>query len=273
MPRGPSLRLEPMEYSFEHGIDHCGYDGIAPILYVGGRVTEQDFAERDLSQVRGISISQNGLPKGTSWSDLDLECLFERLPKIEYLRIDFAGQINLNVLGHQPRIRTLIIDCPKIANCTLPRLTSVQRAEVRWDDDCTRDLLGPSVTDLTLLRPKSTDLICLSHLSNLAKLTIHHSRTLTSLRGIEELRHLSAVGLHDCPNISSLGVQVSCPGLIELTCGCCKSLEDLTDIKNFGGLNKLCVYGGPKTVSLPAAMRQRGIDLELRATEARWIDT
>jgi hypothetical protein len=273
MPRGPLRRLEPMEYSFEHGIDHCGYDGIAPILYVGGRVTEQDFSERDLSQVRGVSISQNGLPKGTSWSDLNLEYLFARLPKIEYLRIHFAGQINLNVLGHQPLIHTLIIDCPKIAKCTLPPLTSVQRAEVRWDDDWTRKLLGPSVTDLTLLRPKSKDLVYLSHLSTLAKLTVHHSRTLASLRGIEELRHLSMVGLHDCPNIASLGVQVSCPGLIELTCGCCKSLEDLTDIKNFGSLHKLCIYGGPQVVSLPTVMRQRGIDLELRATEASWIDT
>lgn len=273
MRRGPSRRLEPMEYAFEHGIDHCGYDGIAPILYVGGRVTEQDFAERDLSQVRGVSISQNGLPKGTSWSDLDLEFLFERLPKIEYLRIHFAGQINLNVLGRQPRIRTLIIDCPKIAKGTPPPLTSVQRAEVRWDDDCTRDLLGPSVTELTLLRPKSTDLAYLGHLSNLEKLSIHHSRTLTSLRGIEELRHLSTVSLHDCPNIASLGVRAPCPGPTELTCGCCRSLADLTDIKNFGSLQRLCVYGGPRIVSLPAVMRQRSIDLELRATEASWIET
>jgi|UPI000647650C hypothetical protein len=101
------------DYSLEHGIDHSGYGGVAPILYVGGPVTPQDFTERDLSGIRGVSISQNWLPGGTRWSDLNLSFLFEALPNLECLRILFEEAASFDVVGAQLALQQLVIDCPK----------------------------------------------------------------------------------------------------------------------------------------------------------------
>ncbi len=106
------------DYSFEHGIDHCGYGGLAPILGVGGPITAEDFVERDLSTIRGVSISQGGLSKGTKWSDLNIRFLFEHLPKIEYLRILFDDPVSLDDIGPQPLLHTLIVGARQ-ASCRL----------------------------------------------------------------------------------------------------------------------------------------------------------
>ena len=65
----------------------------------------QDFIERkDLADIRGVSISQRGLAKGTRWKDLNLPFLFAALPRIEYLRVFFDDAVNLGRVNTNYRI-------------------------------------------------------------------------------------------------------------------------------------------------------------------------
>src|SRR5438105_2900643 len=187
-------------YSFEHGVDHCGYGGVAPILCLGGPITPQDFAERDLTTVRGVSVSQGGLPSGVKWQDLNVSYLFSRLREVEYLRISFEDQASLEDLGPLPHLRELIVDCPKVRGTLQGAMPRLRTAHVRWSDECTASMIAPGLEQLTLIRPRFEDLSSVSRLSSLRELDIYYARNLRSLLGLSGFSSLSRLGLHNCPN-------------------------------------------------------------------------
>lgn len=96
-------------YEFTHGIDHIGQDGIAPVLMVGKAVCEQDFIERDLSDIQGLFIRHRGLDKGVTWQDLKIELLGKRFPNLRYLSIEFGDRCDVSGLGPQPALEILTL--------------------------------------------------------------------------------------------------------------------------------------------------------------------
>lgn len=260
------------EYSFEHGIDHCGREGIAPILGVGHRVTERDFIERDLSGIRGVSVSQHGLSKGTRWNDLNMSYLFTRLTGVEYLRILF-DRIDLDEVGQLPALRDLEIDCPAVRNTLRGEMPHLHTARLRWSDACTAGLNAPQLQKLTLIRPRSEDLTIVSHLASLVELDIHYGRSLRSLSGVEALRSLKWLGLHDCANLSDLSTCGRVLGPEQLMIGGCRRFADATGAEQVTGLKKLFIYRGergPREVRLPGVLMERGVELDLRGVTALW---
>ncbi|MES2889641.1 MAG: hypothetical protein V4739_16730 [Pseudomonadota bacterium] len=258
-----------MEYSFEHGIDHCGQQGIDPILYVGGRVTEQDFVERDLTSMRGVSIVQRGLPRGTCWDDLNLPHLFERLENIEYLRIEYDDPISLDALGAQTNLRYLQMDSPRVTRTFRGSMPQLTVAHVRWTDECTAKLEAPLLQKLTLFRPRSKDLGLVGHLKAMRELDVHYARSLQTLEGIQPLKRLLHLGLHDCPRLTGLHIDGSTEGPQELAVAGCKRFADASDAHRFTSLRKLSIYGGsrgPRTVRL--GQLQSRVELELHGVDA-----
>ncbi|MCP5268134.1 MAG: hypothetical protein H6943_03735 [Zoogloeaceae bacterium] len=259
------------QYSFEHGIDHCGRDGIAPILHVGHKVTERDFVERDLSDVRGVVVSQRGLSTGTKWADLNLAYLFSQLRSIEYLLIWFDDSINLTDIGHLPALRHLEVDCPTVRGTLQGELLNLRSAQVRWSDKCTASLNAPNIDTLTLIRPLNDDLGIVGHLTSLASLDIHYSRSLRSLSGIEKLYLLEWLGIHGCSMLTDLNSIDEMPSPTQLVVGGCNKFCDAVGATRFRRLNKLSIYRGPKGVHeilLSGALAQRGCALDLRGVNA-----
>lgn len=264
---------EPV-YSFEHGIDHCGYGGIAPILYVGGPVSEQDFLERsDLVNVRGVSVSQQGLTKGTKWKDLNLPFLFATLPKIEYLRILFDDPICLDDLGQQPSLRKVVVDCPKVRGTLNGAMPHLQSANVRWSDECTASLIAPRLEQLTLIRPLFQDLSPVSHLTSLRELNVHHARNFQSFRGLQDLTLLAHLGLYKCPNLVDLSSIESMSGPHQILIDGCVRLADASGALAIGALTKLSIYAGergPVAVSLSKAIASLPIEVDVRGVKLEW---
>jgi hypothetical protein len=263
------------EYSFEHGVDHCGYGGVAPILYVGGPVTAQDFVERsDLATMRGVSISQHGLTKGTKWKDLNLRFLFATLPKIEYLRVLFDDPICLDDLGHQPLLRHITVDCPKVRGTLKGEMPDLKTAHVRWSDECTASIAAPGLEKLTLIRPLFQDLSPLAHLTSLRALDIHYARNFQSLLGLPRLSALAHLGLHDCPNLTDLSSIEQQSGPHQVVIGGCLRFADACGVLGLGALAKLCIYAGergPREVSLPRAIASRPVELDVRGLASIWV--
>jgi hypothetical protein len=260
--------------TFEHGIDHCGYNGVAPIFCVGGPVVARDFVERDLAGIRGVSISQRGLAKGTRWLDLNLPLLFEAIPRIEYLRILFDDPIRLSDVGTQPRLRYLKVDCPKVLGALAGEMSELHAAEVRWSDECTARLEAPKLEQLEWIRPRVRDLSSLSRLTALRELDLWYARNFCSLDGLERLPALRTVGLHDCPKLTDLGTPERHDGLAELLVAGCRRFEDASAVTALSGLRKLSVYAGKKgstTVRVPSAMKSLPSRLDLRGVTAVWI--
>ena len=262
-----------MEYSFEHGIADCGHEGIAPILAVGHRVTERDFVERNLTGIRGISISQRGLSKGTRWKDLNLSYLYARLPGIEYLRILFDDPISLDAFGPMPSLRYLVVDCPTVRHTLQGEMPNLRTAHLRWPDRCTSSMLAPSLETLTLIRPRSENLNFLGHLPSLRTLDIHYSRALQSLEGLQSLRALNHLGLHDCSNFTALDILGPVAGPAQLVIDGCTKFVDGTGAERLSSLRKLCVFRGergPREIRLPQRLQERSIELDLRGVSAQW---
>ena len=261
------------DYSFEHGIDHCGYDGIAPILYVGGPVTLQDFVERDLSKVRGVSISQRGLPRDVNWEDLNPSFLFEALPRLEYLRITFEGAVSLEVTGPQPMLRRLIIDCPKARGNLKGDMPLLQSADLRWPERCTAAMRAPNLTHLSLFRPLFENLETLAHLSALRELDISHARNFRSFQGLEHFNRLDCLELRSCPRLADLNSISAHAKLKKLVMDSCAGLLDVTGVEHLNSLEELSIFAGergPKQVRVAKSMSRSSV-LKLRAVAADWV--
>lgn len=261
-------------YSFEHGIDHSGHGGIAPILAIGHKVTAQDFVERDLSGIRGVSVSQRGLAKTAKWDDLNPGFLFDRLRGIEYLRVLFDDTVNLDALGHLPALRELVVDCPKVRGSLQGEMRHLRSAHVRWPDACTAGLNAPHIEKLVLLRPKSEDLTTVGHLTSLVELDVHYNSALHSLDGIGHFRSLKHLGIHDCSRLAEINIAQEWPGPAELLIGGCIRFANATGAQNLRNLRKLAIYRGargPHEVQLPNVLKDRGIELDLRGVASTWI--
>lgn len=262
-------------YSFEHGIDHCGYNGVAPILCIGGPVTAQDFVERgDLATIRGVSVSQRGLAKGTKWKDLNLPLLFSTLPKIEYLRVYFDDSISLDDLGHQPYLRHVELDCPKVRGTLKGEMPLLKTAQVRWSDDCTASLVAPGLEQLTLIRPLFQDLSPVAHLTSLRQLDIHHARNFQSFLGLQRLPALVHLGLHNCPNLTDLSSIEPQSGPRQVVIGGCVRFADAFGALALGSLAKLCIYAGERGLSevcLPRTITSRPVEIDVRGMTSVWI--
>lgn len=263
------------DYSFEHGIDHCGYGGVAPILYVGGPVTEQDFVERnDLTAMRGVSISQRGLAKGTKWKDLNLPFLFEALPRIEYLRILFDDPINLDDLGRLPSLRQVEVDCPKVRGVLKGEMPFLKTAHVRWSEECMASMVAPELEKLTLIRPLFQDLSRISHLTSLRELDIHYARNFQSFLCLQRLSALTHLGLHSCPNLTNLSSIEPQSGPRQLVVGGCARFTDACGALALGALVKLCIYAGersPREVRLPRAIASMPVEIDVRGISPVWV--
>jgi hypothetical protein len=264
----------PLDYSFEHGIDHCGYDGIAPILCVGGPVTPRDFAERDLSGIRGVSISQSGLPKGTRWDDLNPAFLFQSLPQLEYLRLWFDDPVDLDVVGHQAALQRLEVDCPKVKGALTGEMPLLRTARLRWPEACTAKLEAPALDDLTLLRPRFESLLPVSHLPALRKLHIGYARNLKSLDGIQHLQSIAQLELYNCSRLTDLSSVDPRSSLHRLVIHSCAAFTDAAAALALPALEELRIQGGEgslRQVRLPKALSARQIRLDVRGVVAVWI--
>ena len=264
----------PTDYSFEHGIDHCGYDGVAPILYVGGPVVAHDFVERDLMAIRGVSISQRGLSKGIKWSDLNLLLLFSKLPKIEYLRIDFDDPVCLDDLGLQPSLRFVKINCPKVRGSLQGEMPLLRTAEVQWSDECTAKLNAPRLERLTLIRPRFQDLSSVLHLTSLHELDLWYARNFCSFQGLERLAALTHLGLHNCSKVTDLSSVELQPGPHELVVGGCKRFVDASAAPALKALRKLSIYADERStnaIHLPRSIKSLPIQVDLRGVVPVWV--
>lgn len=263
------------DYSFGHGIDHCGYGGVAPILCVGGPVTAQDFVERDdLASIRGVSVSQRGLARGTKWKDLNLPFLFAALPGIEYLRVLFDDPINLDDLGHQPSLRHVQVDCPKVRGTLKGEMPHLKTAHVRWSDECTAKMVAPGLEQLTLIRPLFQDLSSVSHLNSLRELDIHYARNFQSFLGLQRLSSLTRLGLHSCPNLTDLSSIEPQSGPRQVVVGGCVRFTDACGALALGALAKLCIYAGersPSEVRLPRAIASMPVEIDVRGMTSVWV--
>ncbi len=263
------------DYSFEHGIDHCGYGGVAPILYVGGPVTEQDFVERDdLAAIRGVSVSQRGLAKGTKWKDLNLPFLVAALPGIEYLRVLFDDPINLDDIGHLPSLRQLIVDCPKVRGTLKGEMPHLKTAHVRWSDECTASMVTPELVALTLIRPLCQDLSPVLHLTSLRDLDIHYARNFQSFVGLQHLSALTHLGFHNCPKLTDMSSIEPQRGPHQLVVDGCVRFTDACGALALGALAKLCIYAGersPSEVRLPRAIASMPVELDVRGMTSVWV--
>jgi hypothetical protein len=259
-------------YSFEHGIDHCGQGGTAPLLVVGGPVSERDFVERDLSEVRGVVIKQNGQPTGTRWRDLNMRLLFEKLSLIEYLDIEFDGPVDLCDVGVQPKLRRLIVQCPSAKGGIEHAFPTVTEAKIRWPVECTERLIGGSVRNLDWNRPGISDLKPLAHLKSLEYLRISLSPKLESLNGLVALTKLFRLEVLFCQQLVSIGVDAACrrPELFSISG--CRNLSDLTPVRHLQKLRHLELLDCAPTLSLPASLQEQGIGLHVNPYRIRWVD-
>lgn len=260
------------EYGFEHGIDHCGHAGVAPLLVVGGPVQEQDFLARDLSTIRGVIVAQNGQRKGTRWRDLNLRRLFDGMPPIEYLDIEFDGTVDLADIGVQRQLRHLHVKCPNAKVGVAEAFPAVERADVRWPAVCTEHLLGPSVRELQWIRPSIADLTPLAKFKGLESLRLGLTPRLESLKGLEALPKLSRVVVFDCQQLVDLGVEKPCRRPEFLTINNCRNLRDFTAVRHLHGLRSLEVLDCGDELRLPASLQTRGIDLHLSPHRVQWVE-
>lgn len=260
------------EYSFEHGIDHCGRSGTAPLLVIGGPVSEQDFVERDLSDIRGVIVNQSGQPKGTRWRDLNMRLLFERLSPIEYLNIEFDGPVDLGDVGVQPKLHRLYVRCPNAKVGIDHAFPAVIEANVRWPVECTERMIGESVRDLEWIRPGISDFRQLAHLKGLEQLRVGLTPRLESLTGLMALTKLFRLSVFDCQQLVSIGIDAPCRKPEFVSINGCRNLSDLTPVRYLQKLRHLELLDGAPTLSLPASLQDKGIGLHVNPYRITWVD-
>jgi hypothetical protein len=261
-----------LEYSFEHGIDHCGRDGVAPLLVVGGPVSERDFIERDLGAIRGVLLTDRGLPRGIAWRDLDLALLFRRLGPQEYIDISFKGPVDLADLGDQPELRVLHIDCDNVKRPPGHVFARLEQAMLRWSDECSRKALPPTLRELRLLRPKMRDFGPIEHLRGLRRLHVDLARSLVSLEGLESLASLESLGLHDCPNLAAGALSSDVRTSLEVTVSGARKIPALDWLPRLRGARRIELAFEPKSLKLPRSLLQLKSVLELHDREIEWVD-
>ena len=114
-----------------------------------------------------------------------------------------------------------------------------------------------------------------SHLTALQQLDVHGAYALQSLDGIQPLKCLRYLGLHDCPKLTSLYLEGTTASPQELVIGGCNGFVDASDIHRFTSLRKLSIYRGQRgsrTVKLPRHALPQGFELELHGAEAECKD-
>jgi hypothetical protein len=240
------------------------------VLVVGNRVAERDFVERDLTGIRGVRICDRGLPRGTRWDDLDLGLLFQRLGPLEWIDIMFDGPVRLSDLGKQPALRILNVDCANVRSPP-PLFPALERAHVRWNEDCHRAALPSTLAQLELLRPRMADLASLRHLRGLRDLRIHLARSLKSLEGLESLESLETLFLCDCPNLApdALGTSVRAPGRLYVSGGRnAPALDWLGRLRKIGSLE---LAFEARSLRLPAALRPCAPRIDAHGSEIEWM--
>jgi len=250
--------------NFEHGIDHVGRCAVAPLLVIGGPVTNSDFEIRDLSSIQGVVVSERGLPEAISWADLNVRLLGERLRNLRYLYVDFSGKVNLNDIGQQMNMTYIELDCPKMLPLNQVLFPKLVETEVRVPDEALRTLLVPGIEKLTVIRPRFQDLSLFSKNRTLRSLDIHLARNLTSLAGLSDASSLEWLGLHDCPLFDHTGLVNEIPGPTELMLAGCKRLGDLSGLELFSKLRKLSLLGAGPHVTIPDALLTANVELEIR---------
>lgn len=251
---------------FEYGIDHCGH-GIAPLLVIGGPVYASNFEVRDLSTVQGVVIKERGVPKGLSWSDLNLRILGDQLKNLRFLDIEFSGKVSLDDFGKQPNLTKLYLNCPKMLAPSYPLFPALIDADILVPDAALRNLLVPSLEKLALERPHFRDLTILSENRALRSLNVSLARNLTSIDGLPDSLHMDTLVFSDCPQLTRVGPQKAMPGPTEMILGGCKRLDNLSGVELFSKLRKLSLVGHGPQVVISKALLAANIELEIRGRD------
>jgi len=243
-------------YEFTHGIDHIGKDGIAPILKVGKGVCEQDFIERDLSAIQGISIRHRGLDKGVKWQDLNIELLGKKFPNLRYLCIEFGDQCDVSGLGAQPAVEDLTLICPKLKQRKdLPQFQNAQQAEIQIPTQYLANLVPQKVEKLELFRPKFLALDELPPRHQLAELRVVYARNLKTLRGLEKFPELVKAAFCDCPNLVEIGELFEKSLIREIWLSGVRKLQNIAGLTQAKELKKVRVIEASKELVVPDAIR------------------
>lgn len=249
---------------FMHGIDEVGQAGFAPLLYVGGSISDSDFSARDLSSVAGLIISERGLPPGTEWHDLNIGLLGERLKNLRYLWIEFSKKIDLNDLGIQEQMSHVKLFCPKLKRIDRKLFPKLVDAELTIPDEEIGLLLSSSIKTATIIRPKFKDLGMFENCRSLEMLDVHYARHLASLKGLSGMPALKWLGLHDCPALSEFSSDDLEPGPIEMMFGGCKRLASLDGTERMNRLKVVSVLGPGPSLFVPNALISRGVEVVIK---------
>jgi hypothetical protein len=193
-------------HDFLHGINHSGWNGIAPLLVVGCSIERDDFVVRDLSSIQGVVIRQRGLEKGLMWDDLGMELLASKLPNLQLVDIEYADKCDVSVFGQQPAVTHLNLNCPKLrqkSDCK--QFINATHVELRIPDQYLDQLLSKNIENLLIGAPKFVSLKALEEHRFLKKLVIQYARNLKTLDGIENFPNLLEAVFTDCPNLLEVG--------------------------------------------------------------------
>ena len=252
---------------FEHGIDHVGHNGFAPLLVIGGAIRESDFHERDLEKIEGVVITDRGLLKNTTWSDLNLKLLGERLKTLKYLSVEFSGKVDLSEFGLQRNMLHVKLHCPKLANLSGKIFPELIEAELSVPDSALMSLSPLTIKKLSLIRPKLKDFVVLEDYKALKTLDVYYARNVLSLHGLLNLLELDWLGLHDCPSFISIGAKHAMPGPTELMLGGCGRFSDFSNLEYLSKLRKVSLFGKGPSVAIPEYFKNGTVRFDIRGRD------
>lgn len=239
-------------YEFLHGIDHCGVDGISPILVLGGAVKEEDFLARDLSEIQGVTICERGLARGVAWPDLCVNKIAEKLPRLRLVNVEFSGWCDIEDFGPQLRAERLRLICPKIRRKSdVRQFSSAVIADLLIPDKFLAELIPESVENLTLTRPKMVSLDLIGVRNNLAELRIQLARNIENLNGVENFPKLVDLFVTDAPNLVRIGENFSKSSVRHLLLAGVKRLVDIKGLIGAKRLSKVSIIYASKEIAIP----------------------
>lgn len=259
-----------MDYSFEHGIDHAGRLGIAPILVIGGPIQERDFTERNLESVAGVVIVEKGIPNRPNWKELNLKLLFSKIKALRYLSIEFEKKCDLNDVGLHWDLEFFSLNAPNATWTEAGLLKACRVLQAQAPLDVIEKLMGVGVNQMELIRPSFFDLEMVSRCVNMESLDIWRAKGLTSIRGIEGLRSLQWLGVHDCPSLETIDLPKIGPK--EIVIGGCKKLKSIVADAEVGRLEKIAVLGSGTLVELSRSIEKSKIRVEFSGRDFRYVD-
>lgn len=243
-------------YEFTHGIDHVGKNGFAPILVIGKEICEQDFIERDLSDIQGIDIRQRGLDIGVRWQDLNIGLLGKKFPRLRYLHIEFGDQCDLSEFGNQPLIEDLTLICPKLKQkIDQLQFQNARKSKIQIPVQYFSNLISSNIEELELVRSKIFTLEELPQRRLLSKLRVVFARNLENLRGIENFPALIDSTFTDCPNLIEVGDNFQDSSIRQIWLAGVKKLRSIDGLVNARSLEKAFVIGSSKELIIPEAIR------------------